>query len=48
VELLEPFLADIELLEEVTGTSYDDWRTHRDGATFSERREVEGAAQAAG
>jgi hypothetical protein len=48
LELREPFLADIELLGEVTGTSYDDWRTHRDGATFSERREVEGAAQAVG
>ncbi len=36
--LLEPFLADIALLEEVTGESFDAWRRHRDGASFHARR----------
>jgi hypothetical protein len=48
-ELREPFLGDIELLEQVTGASYADWLTHRDGATFSERRGVaEGSTDVAG
>ena len=36
--LLEPHLADIELLEQVTGESYADWRGHRDGDSFHSRR----------
>jgi hypothetical protein len=35
--LLEPHLPDIELLEEVTGDSYADWKVHRAGETFSSR-----------
>ena len=35
--LLGPFLPDIELLEQVTGQSFDDWRTHRDGDSFHTR-----------
>jgi hypothetical protein len=36
--LREPFLDDIDLLEKLTGESYDDWRTHRDGGSFHTRR----------
>jgi hypothetical protein len=36
-ELREPFLADIDLLEQVTGESFDDWRSHRDGSSFHSR-----------
>ncbi len=36
--LREPFLEDIALLEQVTGESYDDWRTHRAGDTFHTRQ----------
>jgi hypothetical protein len=35
--LREPFLADIDLLEETTQESFDAWRRHREGATFSAR-----------
>jgi hypothetical protein len=35
--LRTPFLEDIDLLERVTGESYDDWRSHREGATFHTR-----------
>jgi hypothetical protein len=38
--LLEPFLPDIDLLEQVTGEDFGTWREHRDGATFSDRRAV--------
>ena len=38
--LLEPFLDDIGLLEEVTGEGYDEWRRHRDGDSFHTRRET--------
>ena len=38
--LLEPHLPDIELLERVTGESFADWKKHREGATFSSRREA--------
>ena len=48
VQLRDPFLPDIELLEQVTEASYADWRTHRDGATFSERREGETLTEATG
>jgi hypothetical protein len=37
VALRRPFLEDIDLLEEVTGTSYDEWRVHRDGDSFHTR-----------
>ena len=40
--LREPFLDDIALLEQVTGESYDDWRSHRDGDTFHTRQSAEG------
>ena len=36
--LLEPFLGDIALLEEVTGQSFETWRQHRDGDSFHSRR----------
>ncbi len=36
-ELLEPHLPDIELLEQVTGESYDEWKGYRDGGSFSSR-----------
>ena len=36
--LREPFLEDIALLEELTGESYEDWRTHRDGDSFHTRQ----------
>ncbi len=39
--LLEPFLPDIELLEAVSGESFDTWRAHRDGATFQARRRAD-------
>jgi hypothetical protein len=35
--LRRPFLEDIELLEQVTGESYDDWRVHRAGDSFHTR-----------
>lgn len=35
--LLEPHLADIELLEEVTGESFADWKSYRDGSSFTSR-----------
>ena len=37
-ELLAPHLPDIELLEKVTGESYDEWKGYRDGGSFSSRR----------
>ncbi|HEX6874663.1 MAG TPA: sulfotransferase [Nocardioidaceae bacterium] len=36
-ELLDPFLEDIALLEEITGDSFDIWRQHRDGDSFHSR-----------
>jgi hypothetical protein len=36
--LRAPFLEDIALLEELTGESFDDWRTHRAGNTFHTRQ----------
>ena len=38
VALLEPHLPDIELLERVTGESFSDWKTYRDGGTFASRQ----------
>jgi len=37
--LREPFVEDIALLEHVTGLSYADWLTHRDGGTYHSRRQ---------
>ena len=42
--LLEPHLTDIELLEEVTGESFEEWKTYRDGRLV---REPVGASEAA-
>ena len=36
--LLQPHLPDIELLEQVTGESYADWKGYREGASFAGRR----------
>lgn len=36
--LRTPFLEDISLLEKVTGESYDDWRSHREGGSFHTRQ----------
>jgi hypothetical protein len=36
--LLAPHLEDIALLEEITGESFDQWRTYRDGGSFQTRR----------
>jgi Sulfotransferase family len=44
--LLEPFLPDIDLLEQVTGEDFDAWRGHRDGSTFHERRRADATAGA--
>jgi hypothetical protein len=38
VALRRPFLEDIDLLEQVTGKSYDEWRVHRDGDSFHTRQ----------
>jgi hypothetical protein len=35
--LRRPFLEDIDLLEKVTGESYEDWRAHRAGDSFHTR-----------
>ena len=36
--LRRPFLEDIDLLEQVTGDSYDDWRKPRDRGSFHTRQ----------
>jgi hypothetical protein len=36
--LLEPHLPDIELLERLTGESFEEWKGYRDGGTFESRR----------
>src|SRR6478609_4922474 len=36
--LLAPHLEDIELLEQITGESFEQWRTYRDGGSFESRR----------
>jgi hypothetical protein len=36
--LLEPHLDDIALLEEVTGESFEQWKTYREGGSFDSRR----------
>jgi hypothetical protein len=36
--LLEPHLPDIELLEQVTGESFADWKGYREGSTFGSRK----------
>jgi len=45
--LREPFLEDIELLEELTGESFADWKAHRDGETFHTRQSQRAVAQSA-
>jgi hypothetical protein len=37
--LLAPHLEDIALLEEISGESFDQWRTYRDGSSFQSRRD---------
>jgi len=44
--LLEPHLSDIELLERLTGESFADWRTYRDGGTFSSRHAANSSVMA--
>jgi hypothetical protein len=41
--LLEPHLPDIELLERLTGESFEEWKGYRDGSTFDSRRATAGA-----
>ena len=36
--LLAPHLEDIALLEQLTGESFEEWRTYRDGGSFESRR----------
>ena len=36
--LLEPHLEDIALLEEITGESFEQWKTYREGSSFVSRR----------
>ena len=36
--LLAPHLEDIALLEQITGESFEQWRTYRDGGSFESRR----------
>jgi hypothetical protein len=36
--LLDPHLPDIALLEELTGESFEDWKTYREGSSFAGRR----------
>ena len=38
--LLQPFLPDIDRLEELTGESFGQWRIHRDGDSFHSRRQA--------
>jgi len=38
--LREPFLEDIDLLEAVTGESFEQWRIHRDGDSFHTRAQA--------
>ena len=45
VALLEPFLSDIDLLEQVTGESFEQWRIHRDGDSFHSRRQAADQSQ---
>ena len=43
-ELLAPHLPDIELLEQVTGDSFAEWKGYRDGGSFVSRRSAVSAA----
>ena len=36
--LVAPHLDDIELLEALTGESFEEWKTYREGSSFSSRR----------
>jgi len=40
--LLAPHLADIALLEMITGESFEQWRTYREGISFQSRRSLMG------
>jgi hypothetical protein len=44
--LLEPHLDDIDLLEQVTGESFDQWKAYRDGGSFATRRSSAGSESA--
>ncbi len=44
--LLEPHLEDIALLEEVTGESFEQWRTYREGSSFDSRRREKAGSSA--
>jgi Sulfotransferase domain len=41
--LLAPHLEDIELLENITGESFEQWRSYREGSSFQSRRSVKDA-----
>jgi hypothetical protein len=43
-EVLEPLLADIELLEELTGESFEDWKGDVGRGHFRERRQTDSAS----
>ena len=36
--LIAPHLEDIALLEELTGESFAEWKTYREGSSFESRR----------
>jgi hypothetical protein len=38
--LLAPHLEDIALLEDITGESFEQWRTYREGSSFQSRRDA--------
>jgi hypothetical protein len=40
--LLQPFLDDFALLEQLTGESFEAWRGHRDGDSFASRKAIAG------
>lgn len=46
--LLQPHLEDIALLEEITGESFEQWKTYREGDSFASRRSAASAAKGAG
>ena len=42
-----PHLEDIALLEELTGESFEEWKTYREGSSFESRRSATARAQRA-
>ncbi len=44
--LLAPHLEDIALLEELTGESFEQWKTYREGSSFEARRSANGRVSA--